>query len=387
MRKQNTLDHTIRKRRRRRAWWYIAAGFIILLIAFRIALPYIVLKYVNKKLTEIDGYTGRVRDIDIRLIRGAYKIIDIKLEKTNGKIPVPFFSAAVIDFSVEWKALFKGAIVGEIEAERPALNFVKGPTKATSQTGIDKDWIDVVDDLMPLKINRFAINNGEIHYRDFHSSPKVDVVLDQIYIVASNLNNADDNKEELPSTVKATANGYGGEVTMNMKIAPLKKVPTFDMNIEMKKLDLTKVNDFLKAYGNFDVQKGTFSVYAEAATKENKITGYVKPLISDLDVINWKEERDPVLQKLWESLVGTAGWIFKNHPEDQLATRVNFEGDLNKPDYNIWEIIGETLQNAFIQALMPSIENTVNLAKVEEDNKEEKKGFLKNIFGGKKKEE
>ncbi|MEJ0103618.1 MAG: hypothetical protein WDO19_14170 [Bacteroidota bacterium] len=66
--------------------------------------------------------------------------------------------------SVQWNALFHGAIVGEIVTDHPTLNFVNGPDKATSQTGVDKDWIDVVDDLLPLKLNRFEINNGEIHF-------------------------------------------------------------------------------------------------------------------------------------------------------------------------------------------------------------------------------
>ena len=75
----------------------------MVLIVIRILLPYIVLKVVNNKLAELDGYTGHVRDIDLALIVGSYKIKDIKLEKTGGKIPVPFFAAEVIDLSVEWK--------------------------------------------------------------------------------------------------------------------------------------------------------------------------------------------------------------------------------------------------------------------------------------------
>ena len=144
---------------------------IVVLIVIRILLPYIVLKVVNNKLAELDGYTGHVRDIDLALIVGSYKIKDIKLEKTGGKIPVPFFAAEVIDLSVEWKALFKGGLVGEIEVRRPILNFVKGPTEETSQTKIDKEWQDIVNELMPLKLNRFEIVEGEIHYLDYYSSP------------------------------------------------------------------------------------------------------------------------------------------------------------------------------------------------------------------------
>lgn len=90
---------------------------------------------------------------------------------------------------MEWPAIFKGKLVGTIKVEHPVLNFVKGPTEETSQTSMDGDWRDVVDDLLPLKLNSFEINNGEIHYQDFHSDPKVDVYSDNIHILAENLTN------------------------------------------------------------------------------------------------------------------------------------------------------------------------------------------------------
>ena len=46
-----------------------------------------------------------MQDIDIALIRGAYTIDSITLDKINDKVPVPFFVAKTIDISVEWDAL------------------------------------------------------------------------------------------------------------------------------------------------------------------------------------------------------------------------------------------------------------------------------------------
>ena len=352
---------------------------LVVLIVIRILLPYIVLKVVNNKLAELDGYTGHVRDIDLALIVGSYKIKDIKLEKTGGKIPVPFFAAEVIDLSVEWKALFKGGLVGEIEVRRPILNFVKGPTEETSQTKIDKEWQDIVNELMPLKLNRFEIVEGEIHYLDYYSSPKVDVFTSNIYILAENLSNVTDSTNLLPSTVTGSAEIYGGKAKLNMKLDALNKTPTFDMNAEMIGLNLVEVNDFLKAYGKFDVQKGSFGVYTEAAAKDGKIIGYTKP------IIKWKDEKeDPLGQKLLESVIGLGGWIFKNKSEDQVATEIEFEGELKDPAINVWSIIGETLRNAFIEALYPSLEHTININTVKQAEVEEK-GFIEKIFDRKDK--
>ncbi len=374
------------KRKHRLRWKRILLITVVVLIVFRLFLPYIVLNIVNDKLANIKGYTGHVVDIDLALIVGSYKIKDIKLEKTGGKIPVPFFAADVIDLSIEWKALFNGGLVGEIEVSRPILNFVKGPTEATSQTKIDKEWQDIVNELMPLKLNRFEIFEGEIHYLDYHSSPKVDVFTKNIHILAENLSNVTDSTNLLPSTVTGSASIYGGKATMNMKLDALNKVPTFDINAEMKGLNLVEVNDFLKAYGNFDVQKGTFGVYTEAAAKDGKIIGYTKPIIKDLDVIEWEQEKeDPLTQKLWESIIGFGGWIFKNKSEDQVATEIQFEGVLKDPNVDIFSIIGGTLRNAFIEALYPSLEQTININTVEKAEVK-KEGFLNKLFDKKKSE-
>ena len=40
------------------------------------------------------------------------------------------------------------------------------------------------------------------------------------------------------------------------------------MNARLTTLSLTRFNDFLKAYGNFDVEKGTISLYSEAAQRK-----------------------------------------------------------------------------------------------------------------------
>src|SRR4051794_29442775 len=85
--------------------------------------------YVNRKLSEIPDYQAQVGAVTLHLWRGAYQIHNLKIQKMSGHVPVPFFSAPLTDLSVEWKALFEGSFVGEIDFHRPQLNFVNGRTK------------------------------------------------------------------------------------------------------------------------------------------------------------------------------------------------------------------------------------------------------------------
>src|SRR5438034_126247 len=118
----------------------VILSLIALVIAIRAALPYAVKYYVNRQLTRIPEYRGSVRDIDVHLWRGAYTIRNIRVVKTSGKVPVPFFSTPILDLSVEWKELFHGTVAGQVRVEKGQVNFVAGPTKEESQTGAKKGW-------------------------------------------------------------------------------------------------------------------------------------------------------------------------------------------------------------------------------------------------------
>lgn len=356
----------------------------VLVVAVRLALPYVVLHYLNKTLATMDGYYGKASDIDIALIRGAYEIDSIYLNKVDSTTQkqTPFFGASQIDLSVEWKALFHGSIVGELVFENPMMRFTKDKVEPDEVRNDSSSFKNLLDDFMPLQVNRVEINNGSIQYIDESSKPRVDIHLTNAYALAENLRNSYDSTVVLPASLRAHANIYEGEFAVNMKLNPLADEPTFDVNAELKNTNLVKLNDFFKAYAKVDVNKGRFGLYTEVAAKDGKFTGYVKPLIQDLDILGQEDRDDNILQKAWEALVGAAGEVFENQRQDQVATKVPFQGSLKNPDTNVWFALTRVLQNAFIQALQPSIDQEINIATVE-SQPDKKKTFLEKIFGKK----
>lgn len=355
------------------------------LIAIRIALPYVILHFANKTLAGIDGYYGHVEDIDLAIYRGAYKIKDMYLNKkdTVTNVQTDFFNTRVIDLSIHWSALFEGKIVGELELTDPVLRFTKDKVEPKEIQKDSTDFKKLLDDFMPLKINRFEIMNGLIQYVDNGSSPKVDIEMTNTHILAENLT-TEKSETLLPSTVKASANLYDGTLDFNMKLDALADKPTFDMNAELKNTSLPELNEFFKAYGNFDINKGTMGMYTEVAARDNKFVGYVKPIIKDLDVVGKEDKNDALFNKFWERIIGGAGVILKNQKHDQVATKVPMEGTFTNASTNIWYAAIDVLRNAFIRALQPSIDHEINIGTVQEvEQEEEKKGFLGRIFNTK----
>src|SRR5947199_254578 len=259
-----------------RRWWFwlliIIAGAIIIVHAY---LALWVRDYVNRKLSEIPGYRAHVAAVTLHLWRGAYQIHNIDIKKTSGKVPVPFFSAPLVDLSVQWHALiFEHAAVGNIEIQRAKMNLVNGPTPETRQTEVDAPWAQKIKQLFPLKFNRFAVHNGEIHYRDFSSDPKVDVVIDRVQMIAINLTNSKKLSKSLIAEFQAEGRPLrSGSAKCQMSLDPYAQKPTFALNLELADLPLVKLNDFAQAYGHFDFKTGTLRLATQVESKNGSFNG------------------------------------------------------------------------------------------------------------------
>jgi len=300
---------------------------VLLLVAIRIGLDPIVTKYVNHVLAKNESYTGKIDDVDIHLLRGAYTIQGLVLEKKDGKSVTPFLDIPEIDLSVEWKALLHGSVVAKIELREPKVNFVGG-SGDSNQAGGGTDWRQQVKDLVPLQINRFTIVDGQVHYVDPTSKPKVDLEVDDLDVEATNLTNSEDLSGSLVATVKAHGKPLGlGQFNLDASVDPYADQPTFDMNASLKGVPLVKGNDFLKAYGKLDLEAGTLDMYTEVASKDGHFKGYVKPLLHDTKVVSLKKDlkESGPLQTAWETVVGAAKGILANDKTENVATVVPIE--------------------------------------------------------------
>jgi hypothetical protein len=283
---------------------------------------------------------------------------------------------------VEWSAIWQGKLVGEVEFHEPVINYIMHKTVGKGAEEDSTDLIQLVKDFMPLRINRFAVTDGEIHYIDDTEKPKVDLLMSSVRIVGTGLTNTPAKGIQLPASVQMHAKVYEGEFKGEADLDPLNDKPTFDLNAHLTDVNLVNMNPFFQAYANFDVKKGTMSMTTEMAAKEGNFKGYVKPLLKDMDVVQLEKEEGGPVQIMWEGFVGAVSEVFENHPKDQVGAKVPLEGKFKKPDIGTIPAIVSVLKNAFIKALEPEFDDNISIGTV--GVKEEKRGFLKSVFGGKK---
>lgn len=344
----------------------ILLPIIIILIGIRVALPYIAQSYLNKTLADLEEYTGHVYDVDISLIRGAYVIDSVVIKKRTSPLDKPFFSSDKIDISLEWKSLFKGAIVGEFVFTKPVVNFVMSDNEEEAQYGEDVNWVKPLESLMPININNLKIVDGSIFLHDHNSKTPTIIYLKDLEANFSNMSNVVYKKEGLPSEFYVSGTSIGdGKLNVKGEAHFLKQIPDIDYNFTFEDVQMTALNDFLRSNMNIDAESGVFNLYHELAINDSQINGYIKPIIKNLKIFAWKEENRTALEFLKEAGIDLIADIFKNHKKNQFATNIPINGSLDSPKFNNFKALLATLQNTFIKALKEQTDDTINFSETE----------------------
>jgi hypothetical protein len=359
--KQPSGEHSRAKHHRLRKLGFIVLGLVVILGIVRLILPWAVRNYVNRTLDRNSLYSGRIGPVQIHLLKGAYSINDVRLDKTTGNVPVPFFSAKRVEFAIQWDALLHHKIVGRIVMQQPVINFVDAPTEQESQSGAGGPWLQMIRDLFPFKINSAQIQDGSVHFRAYKTSKPFDVYLSRVNGSIENLGNVRDETTPLVATVQASAVAMDqAKLDFKMTLDPFSYRPTFHMALRLLGLDVTKINDLALAFGKFDFKRGWFDLVVEADSKEGLLTGYVKPLFRNLKVFSISQDvkDDNPLQFFWQALVGMTTNLLKNRPRDQFGTLIPFSGDTSSATTtDILATLGNILRNAFVRAYLPRLQD------------------------------
>jgi hypothetical protein len=351
------------KRRYRWPLWTFA-GIVVVLIATDIALPYLVRNYLNDKLADMGDYRGQVTDVDMALWRGAYRINGLHIVKVEGKVPVPFINAPVIDLAVSWHSLWHDhAVVARVVFIKPELNFVDGGTnKQASQTGQGTDWRTQLNKLLPVTLNEVRIIDGRITFNNFSSTPNVKIEADKVNASLFNLTNIADAKSKHNARFRGKALLQGrAPLETSATFDPFSNFEDFDFRLRTTGIELRSLNDFASAYGKFDFNAGSGDLVIEAQANKGKLSGYIKPLLRNVEVFNWQQDVEnkdkSFFRSIWEAVVGAGETVLKNQGKNQFATRVELSGSVHQQDISGFQAFLQILHNAFIQAFNTQYDN------------------------------
>jgi Domain of Unknown Function (DUF748) len=213
-----------------------------------------------------------------------------------------------------------------------------------------------------LKAHEVALTNSELKFINDSANPHYRLVISDANMRATNLSN---HLSAGPAKFQFDGKLMGsGNATMSGVLRPEHQGPDFDFDLASRDTDLTSLNDLLRAYGKFDVAAGKVSVFSQVTVKNHYLSGYVKPLFTDVKVYDSKKDaKKPILHKAYELAIGGAAKLLKNQSTQQVATKVDISGPVSTPNVDSWQAIGQFIANAFVNAIVPGFDREVAQAR------------------------
>ena len=209
-----------------------------------------------------------------------------------------------------------------------------------------------------IRIDHGELKNSEFGFINEAAKPPYRVFLSH---GALHLENISNHLSEGSALVRLTGAFMGtGDTVISGTFRPERKSPDFDLDIKIERTKMRAMNELLRAYGNFDVTAGLFSLYSELNVKNGQVEGYIKPLFKDMKVYDARQDNEKTLfHKLYEGLVGGVTKLLENTPRDEVATRTDVSGPLESPRSSTWQTVVNLVTNAFFKAVLPGFEKEI----------------------------
>jgi uncharacterized protein DUF748 len=206
-----------------------------------------------------------------------------------------------------------------------------------------------------VRIGQIKIVNSEVGFVNEATTPTYRLYLTDAEIDLENYSNQFRDGPAL-FNLRGKFMGTGGTDITGI-LRPDTASPEFELQVKIADTQVRPMNNLLRAYGDFDVVAGQFSVYSEMDIDHGTITGYVKPLVKDLDVYDTQQDRDKDLwHKLYEGVIEDVAAFLRNAPRKEVATKADISGQIKDPHTDTLQVVVRLIENAFFEAIHPGFE-------------------------------
>lgn len=190
-------------------------------------------------------------------------------------------------------------------------------------------------DPLPVVISRVLIGDAKVSFVDYPGLGKqkhfsINEIFGNIYNITL------EPGTPLGSFAFNAALGDGKFMTngsLDLAESPLK----WSANWKLFNFDMTKLNEELRARVPLTFKEGVLDFYGEAIQRDDRIVGYVKPVLEEGDYFGNENEFKGVRHFLVETFATFTNWLFERDESDTVATRIPFVIENGKVDTKLGE--------------------------------------------------
>lgn len=269
---------------------------------------------------------------------------------------------------LEYSPKVKTARVTDLAIRGVRLDYVHSPVTAEAEKARVEKAKEIAKEAVTkpglvVRVDRLRIGDSEFGFVNEATSPPYRAFFTDFDLVMTNLSNRfSQGTADAHMTGKFMGNGH---TAATASFRPETEGPDFDLKVAVRDTQLVSMNDLVRAYGNFDISGGQFSLDLDVHIKEGRILGEIKPFFKDMEVFDGRNESEKRLfHSLYVTFVGVIAKFLENPERDTVATRAIISGTVKEPKISTWQVVGNLIQNAFFHAILPGIEEEASRAPV-----------------------
>ena len=199
------VAQTVFASRTRKVLFWSATGLVILIVLVIIAAFFIdepLRQRMEANLNRaLQGYTVRIGKLDFHPIGLSLDLEDSVITQNDNPDP-PVAQIANLTASIQWRALLHGRLVADFVVDDPKIYLNRKQAKQEYDDKVpmkERGWQQALEEIYPLKINRFRIRNGALTYVE--EGPFRPLELKQLNLTAENIRNVRSDHDVYPSPV------------------------------------------------------------------------------------------------------------------------------------------------------------------------------------------
>lgn len=309
--------------------------------------------------------TGLVRfelsDVPLVRIDPASKLVGVKVRAGRVKAMGELESEADVT-SVRLEELRLDAVEADYVETKAPKTPEKKAVKQAAKTAAKSATKTASESRVAVAIASFEVEKSRIGFVDASVDPAYRLFVDVESLSLRDFDNAPTRAGDAAADRESHFSLVGrvmgsGSLKIGGDVRPARDGPDLDVEIQLRDMEVAKLNDLLRAHGRFDVAAGRLSVFSEVDLHARRVDGYVKPIFVDLEISNPAQDRGkPILDRLYEGTIGAVAKLLENDQVEQVATITPIRGRLDAIDADGWRTFVLLLRNAFVEAIRGGLE-------------------------------
>ncbi len=284
------------------------------------------------------------------LLEASWDEVIVKVRKENGKE----VSAAVKLVAPKMR-LLHAAPPTDAAAEAAAKAKQKAPKESGNESAGEPDEvIDLSKELRkvtPLDVDHIDILDGQVAFIDTSRAERPELWLHDLQLSAENITTRMHLADGRPALLTASGTlARSGKVSIFITAEPFEQGLTFSGRAAIVGLKTAELYRFIEPATKLQAPEGTIDIFVEFECRNGRLTGGVKPVLKNVKIRSSSKNPFTVIAA-WA--VDLAVTIFSDNirQRNAVATVVPIQGDLTKPDVQLWPTILGVLRNAFVEGL------------------------------------